>query len=123
MKKQGPPPCGMYNVGNFLAVFTDTISRLVQPSRADRERQLRKPAPYRLTLNRQARALTLAPSEFETWAALLAAVAVIPVAAAAADAAAVAADAALVGAVSEIPIICCSESSRLLNRPWFVAGA
>jgi len=114
----------MYNVGNFLAVFTDTISRLVQPSRADRERQLRKPAPYRLILNRQTRALTLAPSElFAAWVALLAAVAVIPVAAAAADAAAVAADAALVGAVSEIPIICCSESSRLLNRPWFVAGA
>src|SRR5882757_5501098 len=87
MKKQGPPPCGMYNVGNFLAVFTDTISRLVQPSRADRERQLRKPAPYRLILNRQTRALTLAPSElFEAWAALFAGVAVIPLAAAAADA-------------------------------------
>jgi hypothetical protein len=48
----------------------------------------------------------LAPSEFEAWVPLLAAVAVIPVAAAAADAAAVAADAALVGAVSEMPIIC-----------------
>jgi hypothetical protein len=103
----------MYNVGSFLAVFTESFSRLVQPSRADRERQLRG----RRRAVRQTLVLTLAPTELDAWAAGVAAVA----ADVAADAAAVVADAALVGAVSEMPITCSSDSSRLLNRPWVVA--
>ena len=104
----------MYNVGSFLAVFTESFSRLVQPSRADRERQLRG----RRRAVRQTRVLTLAPTELEAWAAGVAAVVAAMVAAVVA---AVVADAALVGAVSEMPITCSSDSSRLLNRPWVVA--
>jgi hypothetical protein len=30
MKKHGPPPCGMYNVGNLMAALTDVAYRLVE---------------------------------------------------------------------------------------------
>ncbi len=60
MKKQGPPPCGMYNVGSLLAAFTNTISRRGQPSRAARERQC---ADCRRRFLAQTFVLTLAPTE------------------------------------------------------------
>src|ERR1700686_1164240 len=44
MKKHGPPPCGIYNVGSLLAAFT-MIFRPAQTSRVDLERQLRGPLP------------------------------------------------------------------------------
>src|SRR5450631_992238 len=42
MKKHGPPPCGIYNVGSLLAAFT-MIFRPPQTSRVGLERQLRGP--------------------------------------------------------------------------------
>lgn len=44
MKKHGPPPCGMNNVGSLLAAFT-MIFRPPQTSRVDLGRQLRGPPP------------------------------------------------------------------------------
>ena len=44
MKKHGPPPCGINNVGSLLAAFT-MIFRPPQTSRVDLERQLRGPPP------------------------------------------------------------------------------
>jgi hypothetical protein len=63
MKKQGPPPCGMYNVGSLLAAFTNTISRRGQPSRTARERQLRGLPPSVSRSDAQTFVLTLAPTE------------------------------------------------------------
>src|SRR5450759_2226833 len=45
MKKHGPPPCGMYNVGNLLMAFTDVILSPFQPSRAGIARQLHRAPP------------------------------------------------------------------------------
>jgi len=42
MKKHGPPPCGINNVGSLLAAFT-MIFRPPQTIRVDLERQLREP--------------------------------------------------------------------------------
>src|ERR1700680_3401226 len=40
MKKHGPPPCGINNVGSLLAAFT-VIFRPLQTIRVDLQRQLR----------------------------------------------------------------------------------
>jgi hypothetical protein len=67
--------------------------------------------------------LTFAPKVLAEWMPPLAVAEAIPfgaVPAIPAAAAAVVADAAVAGAVSETPITCSSDSSKLLNRPWFV---
>src|SRR5438270_13191507 len=65
MKKHGPPPCGMNNVGSLLAAFT-VNSRQPQTIRAAPTRQLRGAAGLLLTTRHravrdQAIAFTLAP--------------------------------------------------------------
>lgn len=44
MKKHGPPPCGIYNVGSLLMAFTIGMFQPAEPSRAGSERQLRHAA-------------------------------------------------------------------------------
>src|SRR5271156_1638567 len=43
MKKHGPPPCEMNNVGSFLMAFTEKFVVGLEPSRATCARQLRIP--------------------------------------------------------------------------------
>src|ERR1700690_3848848 len=42
MKKHGPPPCGMNNVGNLLLALTDAILSPFQRGRAGIAHQLRR---------------------------------------------------------------------------------
>src|SRR5271165_7045241 len=65
MKKHGPPPCGMYNVGSLLMALTYGNFRPVQRSRAGSERQLR------CTRAAQTLAFTLLPTASSECAPLL----------------------------------------------------
>ena len=108
MKKHGPPPCGINNVGSLLAAFT-MIFRPPQTSRVALERQLRGPLPRTL----QAFVLMWAPIPLNDVLAFGMGATLAPAAAVTAPAA---------GAVTEIPMTCSIDSNRLLSRLCVVAG-
>jgi len=117
MKKHGPPPCGINNVGSLLAAFT-MIFRPPQTSRVDLERQLRIAAARAL----QAFVSMWAPIPLNDVLAFGMGATLAPAAAVTAPVAGAVADAALFGAVSETPMTCSIDSNRLLSRLCVVAG-
>ena len=119
MKKHGPPPCGINNVGSLLAAFT-MIFRPPQTSGVDLERQLRAEPPRVCAL--QAFASMWAPMPLNDVLAFGVVAAPAPDAAVTAPAAGAAAEAARCGAVTEIPMTCSIDSNKLLSRLCVVAG-